>query len=310
MATEEPRPPAEEIPLAATPPATTTVVGYPISWGFSLPPAPPGSGLPAVLHPDRGRETLRGLGRLRLATAVALVASCLTTGVGVLALYLFLNPEVAPGILSLPPALGLMLVAFLVQLLAVAFGWSAFEDIGDAAPSISEPHEDAARGAVHVVYLAAAAWIIGGLAGLAVFGAYFSGGLGSFPFGEIPRAAVLSITISFALTGIAVNALTAYAMQGVFGRLLTEKGRQLRPLFYRLALGGTLISAGVSIYCHLVLASVDLYGLVGVISVASLSVYLAQIREAERGVAAMAAARTADPDSLAPQEGFPQGAQG
>jgi hypothetical protein len=238
------------------------------------------------------------------------VASGLTTGVGVMALYIFLTPTVAEGILSLPPALGLMLVSFLVQLVAVAFGWSAFEDIADAAPSMSEAHADASRRAVHVIYLAAAAWAIGGLAGLTVFGAYFGSGLGSVPFGELPRAAVLAITVSFALTGIAVNALVAYAMQRVIGSLLTAQGRAMRALFYKLALGGTLVSAGVSMLCNLVLDSVDLYGLVGVVSAASLAVYLGQIREAERGTTAMASSRTNDPDAGAVKQAPAPGAEG
>ena len=308
---------APMVPLASVPVQSSAqiapaavAVGYPISWGFSLPPVPGRVALPPGLHPDRARETMRGLGRLRLATVVALFASGLTTAVGVLALYLFINPWVAPGILSLPSALGLILASFLVQLVAVAFGWSAFQDVADAAYGIGPEHAEAARRAVHIVYLSAAAWAIGGLAGLAVFGAYFSSGLGSVPFGTLPREAVLSISVSFAITGMAVNALLAFAMQTLISKLLTERGRKMGRAFYELALGGTVASAGVSLVCQLVLGSVDLFGLVAVVSAMSLAVYLGQIREAERGAAAMAATGGRDPDGGAPTLPMAAEAQG
>lgn len=310
-------PPPEEpplVPLSSTSAPSAApggvAIAYPVSWGFSLPSLPGGHGYGPGYHPDRGRETLRGLGRLRLATVIALCASGLTAAVGVLALYLFINPWVAPGILSLPAALGLMLTSFLVQLVAVAFGWSAFEDIADAATGIGPEHVESSRRAVHIIYLAAAAWAIGGLAGLAVFGAYFSSGLGSVPFGSLPREAVLSITVSFALTGIAVNALVAFAMQTLIARLLTERGRNMRRSFYQFALGGTVASVGLSLLCQLVLGSVDLFGLVAVVSAVSLAIYLGQIREAERGTAAMAAFGGRNPDAGAPTSPPPAEAQG
>jgi hypothetical protein len=312
-------PPEEEgasVPLAAggaggaLPPAAASGYAYSVSWGFSLPPLPPGMAVPALLHPDRGRETLQGLGRLRLATSVALCANLLTATVGVMALYIVVTPGVAPGILSLPPALVLMLTSFLVQAIAVAFGWSAFEDIADASHGMGADHADAARRAVLLAYVAVATWVVGGLVSLALVGAYFSSGIGSLPLGQLPHQAVLAITVAFAVTGVGVNAVVGLGMQTLIGRLLTAKGRAMRRRFWQLAMGGTVASAGLSMFCTLVLGIVDLYGLVAVVSAASLAVFLGQIREAERGTAAMAAARGHDPDAELPAGTPPGGAEG
>ncbi len=303
-----PSPPPEPLPAPTLPLQASAEIPQPPNPYPYLYPYPPPFGFPVPtfalgipstypVAADRGRETVRALARLRLATWVALAASGITTAVGGFALFVFLNPSVAPGMLSLPPALGLMLVSFLVQLIAVAIGWSAFEELADVGAEIGPEHAAASRRAVHTMYLATAAWFIGGLAGLTVFGAYFSSGLGSVPFGQLPREAVVSITASFALTGIAVNALLAMAMQGLIGHLMRERGRNLRKLFMALAVGGTLASAGVSLVCNALLGSVDLYGLLGVVSAASLAVYLAQIQEAEEGTRALSAGRGSDPDA-------------
>lgn len=49
--------------------------------------------------------------------------------------------------------------------------------------------------------------------------------------------------------------------------------------------------------CTLWLGIVDLFGLVALVSAASLAVFLGQIREAERGTRAMSASRGHDPDA-------------
>ncbi len=307
---------APSVPLAASggvpsaPHGAGPAYHYPVSWGFSLPPVPPGVAVPHLLHPDRGRETLRGLGRLRLATAVALSGSGLTAAVGALALYLVITPGAPPGILSFYPALVLMLTSFLVQAIAVAFGWSAFEDIMDASHGMGEEHARTARRAVRLAYLAVLTWAVGGLVGLAVVGAYFSSGIGSLPLGQLPREAVLAITVTFAITGIAVNVVVGLALQTLISKLLTAQGRAMRKQFWQLSMGGTFASVGVSMVCTLLLGIVDLFGLVGVVSAASLAVFLGQISEAERGTAAMAATRGHDPDAELPAVPLAAGAEG
>src|SRR5690349_20767126 len=126
---------------------STQPFGYPYAspYGYGVPPYFGGYPMVYPLFAEPSRDTLRGLGRLRMATFVALAACGVSTVVGGFALYLFFNPGVAPGILSLPPALGLQLVAFLLQLVAVAIGWSAFEEVSDAAREINAEHATSAR---------------------------------------------------------------------------------------------------------------------------------------------------------------------
>jgi hypothetical protein len=253
---------------------------------------------PLLAEPSR--DTLRGLSRLRMATFVALGACGVSTIVGGFALYLFFNPGVAPGILSLPPALGLQLVVFLLQLVAVALGWSAFEEVCDSAREINSDHGSSARRAVHFMYFATATWFIGGLAGLAVFGAYFSSGLGTTPFGSLPPAAVLAVTASFALTGFAVNGLLAVAMQSLIAKLMRERGRAMCRAFYAFAVGGAAGAVAVALVCRAVLNAVDLAPLVSVVGAVSLAIYLVQIREAEEGARVLGVTRGTDPDATPP----------
>jgi len=293
-----PQPAPEPAPLPAAPATKSSDLPPPEvplqAYGYALPP------VSYATFVEPARDTLQALGKLRLAVAVSLVATGVSAGSGALQLYLYVDTSIGRGLFDLPPLVGLQLVAAMVQVVALALGWSALEELADAAVELHSAHVLAARRAVNFMYLATAAWCIGHLAAVAVYGSYMFTAIASNQLGSVRPLASLSFTGALAITRFAVNALSAVALQSAVASLMRERGRTRTRPFYTLALGGTGASVVVTLLAAAVLNGPDPYALLGLVSGAALAVYLTQIREAEAGSRVMAVTRGNDPDAPMP----------